>query len=209
MAATQFSKPVPGNSLATHKVGERPWERPPQMSTVDEALKFYINKLNDQEVIDDMMVAIDIGVPIKPIVEAMYVSGTMNGYHTLDVGILVAPAITEFLVNVAKDYGIAYKISAKDPNKAKEQKERDRIKMMLDAAVSKGMEQGAAEDDEGLGLLREMSAAMDVTEQELMEADGEVAGMEEPVQGELPLEEPTQEQPPAAVPEGQGLMARG
>jgi hypothetical protein len=54
-----------------------------------------------------------------------------------------------------------------------------------------------------------MSAAMDVTEQELMEADGEVAGMEEPVQGELPLEEPTQEQPPAAAPEGQGLMARG
>ena len=110
MAATQFSKPVPGNSLATHKVGERPWERPPQMSTVDETLKFYINKLNDQEVIDDMMVAIDIGIPIKPIVEAMYVSGTMNGYHTLDVGILIAPAITEFLVNVAKDYGIAYKI---------------------------------------------------------------------------------------------------
>ena len=54
----------------------------------------------------------------------MYVSGTMNGYHTLDVGILIAPAITEFLVNVAKDYGVAYKISAKDPNKAKEQKER-------------------------------------------------------------------------------------
>ena len=65
---------------------------------------------------------------------------------------------------------------------------------MLDAAVSKGMQEGAAEDDEGLGLLREMSAAMDVSEQELMEADEEVAGMEEPVQGELPLEEPTQEQ---------------
>jgi len=80
---------------------------------------------------------------------------------------------------------------------------------MLDAAVSKGMQEGAAEDDEGLGLLREMSSAMDVTEQELMEADGEVEGMEEPVQGELPLEEPTQEQPPAAAPEGQGLMARG
>ena len=59
--------PIPGQSLTTEP-RKWPWERPPQMSTVDEALKFYINKLNDQEVIDDMMVAIDIGVPIKPIV---------------------------------------------------------------------------------------------------------------------------------------------
>ena len=37
MAVTQFGAPIPGNSLFTHAPGERPWERPAALNTVEEA----------------------------------------------------------------------------------------------------------------------------------------------------------------------------
>lgn len=117
MAASVFNGALPGNSLATHATGDRPWERPPQLSSVEESLSFYMTQLSNQDTLDDILVAIQSGVPIKPLVEALYTSSVMKGVHSLDVGLLIAPALMEYFAAVADSYDIEYKFSKRDPKK--------------------------------------------------------------------------------------------
>ena len=207
MATQSFGAPIPGSSLFTHPPGDRPWERPPELDTVDDALSYYFTNLNNDEVIDDLMAVIDMGVPINPIVKSLYLSSVMNGRHNLDVGLLVAPVLTEFLAAVAKSYNIDYKFSETDPEEQKQEKEDEKIRMMLEAAIDEGIEL-TGEDDQGVALLKEMAEALD--EQQEPEEDMEDIPDEPPAQEELQLEQaPPEEAPPTLEPEeGMGLMSR-
>ena len=59
MAVSDFGAPIPGNSLFTHAPGERPWERPTELSTVEDTISFYMTSLSQEDVLDDLMVAIE------------------------------------------------------------------------------------------------------------------------------------------------------
>ena len=194
MEEPNFGRPIPGNSLTTHKPGDRPWERPPEMSSVEDALRFYFKMLNDPEVIDDLMTLLDMGVAIRPIVQSIYTSGVMNGRHSLDVGLIIEDTMSEFLATVAKSYDIDFTFTEEDPANSKEAKNERRTTMMLQAAIERGEAQG--EDDEGVQLLKQMA--------ETIEAEEEVTQEEEPP---MPVEEEQQEEMP--MPEGAGLMSRG
>ena len=152
MAVLEYSKPIPGSSLTTHKIGERQWERPPEIASVDEALKYYMQRLTDEEIIDDFMVAIESGIAINPLVKTLYMSNVMRGIHSLDVGILVAPALTEYFAALARSYDIEYKLSNKDYKKEKQEKENAKITMLLQAAVKQ-----ADTQDEGTAMLQNMA----------------------------------------------------
>tara|TARA_R110000765_G_scaffold90001_1_gene171503 strand:+ start:209 stop:799 length:591 start_codon:yes stop_codon:yes gene_type:complete len=194
MEQPNFGRPIPGNSLTTHKPGDRPWERPPEMSTVEETLRYYFKMLNNPDVIDDLMTLLDMGVPIRPIVQSIYTSGVMNGMHSLDVGLIIEDTMSEFLATVAKSYDIDFTFTEEDPANSKEAKNERRTTMMLQAAIERGEAQG--EDDEGVQLLKQMA--------ETIEAEEEVTQEEEPP---MPVEEEQQEEMP--MPEGAGLMSRG
>ena len=131
MEEPNFGRPIPGNSLTTHKPGDRPWERPPEMSTVEETLRYYFKMLNNPDVIDDLMTLLDMGVPIRPIVQSIYTSGVMNGMHSLDVGLIIEDTMSEFLATVAKSYEIDFTFTEEDPANSKEAKNERRTTMML------------------------------------------------------------------------------
>ena len=195
MEEPNFGRPIPGNSLTTHKPGDRPWERPPEMSSVEDALRFYFKMLNDPEVIDDLMTLLDMGVPIRPIVQSIYTSGVMNGRHSLDVGLIVEDTMSEFLATVAKSYDIDFTFTEEAPENSKEAKNERRTTMMLQAAIERGEAQG--EDDKGLELLKQMSEAME--DQEMQEGTPDIQDEE------LPMQTEDKAMP---VPEGEGLMSR-
>ena len=197
MAVLEYSKPIPGSSLTSHKLGERQWERPPEIASVEEALKYYMQRLSNEEVIDDFMVAVESGIAIVPMVETLYLSNVMRGVHSLDVGLLIAPALTEYFAAVARSYDIDYKLSNKDYKKEKRNKEEAKIAMLLQAAVREAKTQ-----DEGTSMLQSMADYL-VSEQE-----GEPMEEEQPPEAEelQQVTEPAEESMP---PEGAGLMARG
>ena len=201
MAVTQFGAPIPGNSLTTHKPGDRPWERPPELATVEEALSMYMTMLANQDIIDDLMVAFEAGIPIKPLVESLYMSSVMRGRHSLDVGLLVAPALMEFIAAVGDTYGVNYKFSNRDVKKEMEDRERSRMSLLISSALSKAKEQGG--EDEGTDILEDMSSYLesDMTREEAAEA--------EPMMEDMPQEMTEEEQQPPQMPEQTGLMARG
>ena len=159
MEVESFGAPIPGQSLFTTP-NERPYERPSELNTVDDALSYYFTNLRDPEIIDDLMTVVDMGIPLQPIVKTLYMSSVMNGIHNLDVGLIVAPVLSEFLAAVAKSYEIDFKYTAVDAAEQKSEKENMKVQMMLRAAIDKGIETGG-EEDRGVALLKEMAESLE------------------------------------------------
>jgi hypothetical protein len=99
--------PIPGMSLTTEP-GNRPWEKPPQYATVEEAMKFYVQRIVDPQFRDDFLNVMEMGIPLTVIANALQSGGVMQGKHTIDVGILLLPVLIELLAFIADSDGIEY-----------------------------------------------------------------------------------------------------
>ena len=108
-----LSRPIPGQSL-THELRARPWQNPPQFNTVEETLEYYIPRFLDSDISEQLMDVIEMGIPLTTIANAMQTGGVMQGYHTLDVGILVIPVLVEMMVFLAEEADIEYRVGTED-----------------------------------------------------------------------------------------------
>ena len=63
---------IPGQSL-TAELGSRPWTNPPQYNTVEEALDYYIPRLQSDEVTEQLLDVLEMGIPVTTKVK--YTSG--------------------------------------------------------------------------------------------------------------------------------------
>ena len=102
-----FDAPIPGQSL-THELGNRPWQQPPQYTTVEEALEFYVPRLTNPEMLDDLLNVMETGIPLTTLANAIQSSCVMEGKHSLDVGILIMPVLMETMAYLAEEAGIQY-----------------------------------------------------------------------------------------------------
>jgi len=99
--------PIAGQSL-TAELGNRPWQQPPQYTTVEEALQYYVPRLTNPEMLDDLFNVMETGIPLTTLANAIQSSGVMEGKHSLDVGILILPELMETMAYLAEESGIEY-----------------------------------------------------------------------------------------------------
>jgi len=202
MALSKLNAPMPGMSL-TSKPGERRWERPPDMNTVEETLQYYVKHLSKPDVVDDMMVMLEVGFPVIPLAQSLRTSGVMKGKHTLDVGLLVEPALIKFITATADSLDVPYSMGEVNSDEVKAQKEKDKISMLLTAALARADKTAA--EDEGVALMQDISENLTVMDTVAQREPVEEEAEELPA--DMEAEPATEEQP--ATPEGAGLMARG
>lgn len=183
MALSPFDGPIPGQSL-TAEPGNAPWEKPSKFSDPMDALEMYMEKLGNEEIVDDVIDMLDVGIPIDTVAGAMLGMGVMEGMHTVDVKLLLRPFVAAHIKSLADVVGVDYKMSMADyddKDAKAEQKRKAKLQAKLAMRTGKIVPNKA---DEGEELMME-------TEQQLSEPQEEV------VQQEQPAEEPA------------GLMARG
>ena len=99
--------PIAGQSL-TSEVGGWPWEQPPQYTTVEEALEFYVPRLTEPTLQNELMDVIEMGLPLTTIANSLQQGAVMQGKHSLDVGILVMPVIMEMLAYLAEERDVKF-----------------------------------------------------------------------------------------------------
>ena len=99
--------PIAGQSL-TSEVGGWPWEQPPQYTTVEEALEFYVPRLTEPTLQNELMDVIEMGLPLTTIANSLQQGAVMQGKHSLDVGILVMPVLMEVLAYLSEQRGIEF-----------------------------------------------------------------------------------------------------
>jgi len=99
--------PIPGQSL-TAAPRNPPYERPPEISDPDEALMVHLSKLNDAEIMEGIVYLVEKGVDVRTITEGILRSAVMEGIHNIDVSLIVAPIIHEFIATTLDAVGVEY-----------------------------------------------------------------------------------------------------
>lgn len=103
-----FDAPIPGQSML-HELGARPWQRPPQYSTVEEVVDFYISKMATDEVSVQIADILEMDVSVVDLAHTMQLANVMEGVHTIDVGVLVTPVLMEFIMLIGDSVGVKYR----------------------------------------------------------------------------------------------------
>ena len=162
-----FDRPIPGQSL-TDEPKNNPWENPAEMSDMMEITKYYINRLANQDVIDDLATLMMTGVPLKPVVESITTAGVMRGLHTVDAGMNVAPTIHHFLKEAIESMGVEVDEDGIDYEKQAKEKELERTKMLVANYLSENPADGT---DPGKQMLQEVLDAGETEEEEATPED--------------------------------------
>lgn len=191
-----FSGPIPGQSL-TAEPGNYPWEQPPKYANPLDALDYYLKRFTNQEVLDDLVDMLEMGIPVATFTEIALKRGFMEGLHTVDVKMLLKPMLMMHIKGLADAAGVEYKLSMDDY--AGEDTEEARRKLSAKLAAKFKTDLKGKTPDAGTQLQEEVTESL---EQDEMQEQEEAAPVMEEEQETM---EPMQE---ADVPP-QGLMARG
>ena len=113
----RFEAPIPGMAM-TPELGSRPWQTPPQYNSVEEALQYYLPRMQDDAFTDNLLNVIEMGMPLTTLANTIQLAGVMENRHTVDVGILIIPVLIEMMQLVAEAEGIEYVTGMEKDNDA-------------------------------------------------------------------------------------------
>lgn len=165
-----FEAPIPGMSLTTEP-GSRPWEQPPQYTTVMETADHYIENLFSPDGIDLIVAASEMGSSALDIAEKLTMSGASRGVHSVDVGVTVSPILVEVIKTVANFTDVELPIGDEDdPN---------RFSDSMAELMKKRMSDEAETDDVSLSFDLEDFDMSDMPEEDEDEEDMDVDMPEE------------------------------
>ena len=155
-----FSAPIPGQSLTTEPKGF-PWERPPEITDPEEAIQMHLARLSEPDMLDMVLDLIESdGLDVKTLTSGIMRGAVAKGMHTIDVALLVAPVVHEFI----KQGALAFGLSPDDGFENKEEK----------AEYAKAKKTSLAKK-----MIKEMSPALAVQ-----------TAQEEPVEEQVAVEKP-------------------
>ena len=137
--------PIPGEGL-THELGDRPWQKPAQLTNVDDVMPFYREKITDEEFIPQLMQVIELGIPLTTIANAMQSAAVMEGVHSIDVGVLMLPIIVELLKFVAEKNNVKY-VTGMEKRDVKPNDEMVTALAMKEIDEEAGMQEEPAEEE--------------------------------------------------------------
>lgn len=163
----RLGAPIPGMSL-TSEPGNRPWEKPPRIVDIDEAISFYVEKLTEPETAADILDKVEEGIPLALMADMFQAGAVAKGIHSIDVGIIVSPVIIEVVKAMAEDSDISYVIGTE-----KEAQVSKIDRSMMKKAISE--------------VLSSEDMAMDMAEERIIEGDAieDESMAEEPVRSGL------------------------
>tara|TARA_R110002153_G_scaffold253163_1_gene411091 strand:+ start:55 stop:615 length:561 start_codon:yes stop_codon:yes gene_type:complete len=183
--ADLIQAPIPGQSL-TGTPKNVPWEKPSELNEVKEVINHYVEKLADQDTMDDIAILFELGADLKTVTEGLWLTGSMSGLHTVETGMLAGPVVSSFIRVAMKSYGIDAPEESVSPNERAKEREMRRLEALIGKMLEDTDREGG---DPGVELIEEIGQA---------------------VGGEAPVEEESMEmEQPETMDEPTGLMSRG
>jgi hypothetical protein len=102
-----MDRPIPGQSLTTTPKNAQ-YEQPPQINDPEKALNFHLGNLSKPKSMEDILEFVDQGVTIRALVEGVLRGGVMNGIHSIDISLIIAPVIHEFVRGIPLAAGMEF-----------------------------------------------------------------------------------------------------
>jgi|TARA_R110000764_G_scaffold176683_1_gene262904 hypothetical protein len=187
--------PIAGQSL-TDLPKNSPWENPSEISEVGDVVKHYVERLADDDVMDDLTVVFKLGGDLKIVTETIMMTGAMNGVHTVDAGMLAGPIVARFIKIAMEGYGIETPETSVSLEEKSEAREYARVLKLVEQAREQATNN---KDDEGEALLADMSSAIESMPETTEEEEMPMEAIET---ADMPME-------PTSNNTGEGIMSRG
>ena len=103
----QFNRAIPGQSLTTPPKSA-PYERPPQISDPLEAIDYHLEQLDDPKAVEELMFFLELGIDLSTLVEGVARKAVLDGIHSIDISLSIAPVIHEYIKGYADAMDIDY-----------------------------------------------------------------------------------------------------
>lgn len=103
----QFNRPVPGQSLTSTPKGA-PYERPPEINDPVKALDYHLDVLDNPKAVEQAMFMLEMGIDLSTLVEGITRNAVIEGMHSIDISLIIAPVIHEYLKGYADSLGVKY-----------------------------------------------------------------------------------------------------
>lgn len=154
---------IPGQSL-TAEPKNAPYENPPELNTAEDAIMWHLNRLQEDDKMKALLDTLELGLDVVTITEGLLRGAVLGGMHSIDISLVIAPVIHEYITATADKVGIDFEEGLPD-NSAQD----DEIEYQINEKKAK-----------------DMLAELDMEVEEDMDS-------EEPMQEELPMDMPMEE----------------
>ena len=183
-----FSAPIPGQSL-TSEPKNYAWENPPRMVSPEESLTWHLDRLSEPKRTKSIVDMLALGFDVVTLTEGILRAAVSEGQHSIDVSLIIAPVIHEFIMGSAEAADIDFKEGIEDD--ADDMSNEDIAYSLRERAAEKLIAEYKKENKiESIPMEEPM--------------DMQMSEPAEPVMKE-PMEEPMEEQTDKPM----GLMSRG
>ena len=98
---------IPGQSL-TSEPKNAPYENPPEMTNPDDAVFWHLDSLSEPDKLEALLDAMELGIDVVTLTEGVLRGAVSEGRHSIDVSLIVAPVIHEFIKTTADRAGVDY-----------------------------------------------------------------------------------------------------
>jgi len=102
-----FERPIPGQSLTAESKSQA-FERPPEITDPIEALDAHMDNLSGDGAMEDALYFLEFGVDLVTLVQGMLRGAVMEGIHSIDVSLIIAPVLHEYVKGFADAAGLEY-----------------------------------------------------------------------------------------------------
>lgn len=102
-----FERPIPGQSLTTEPKNA-PYERPPEIVDPIEAIDAHIDNLLKPGAMEDVLYFLEFGVDLVTLVQGILRAAVLEGIHSIDVSLIIAPVIHEYIKGFADAADLDY-----------------------------------------------------------------------------------------------------
>ena len=126
-----FNAPIPGMSIAHHRLGELPHERPPQFVDPQEALEYFWKQLNRPEIIQQIWHINKQGGTVWAITRAILFKAALEGIIQMNLGIVIYQTVQQMISVIIQAGGDKPNLHPKFKNKLRDQMIKEKMKEII------------------------------------------------------------------------------
>ena len=101
-----FNAPTPGESLTRDPEQKFPWERPPEITDVDTAIKEVFVMLTERKSLVELLNLLNNGQPVDEIAQMVAYRGMSVGKYNSDLMLLLLEPLMYLIIAIAEEYEI-------------------------------------------------------------------------------------------------------
>ena len=105
-----LNRPIPGQGLTNDPDNPWPWEKPPEITNLEDGVQYVFGRLIEPEAYSSIMNVIDDGTPLMDVTQGILFKGFTEGKWNPDLMMLLAEPTAYMLMALAERADIDFKV---------------------------------------------------------------------------------------------------